>query len=148
MNILQNTQDLWNIFFCRRGICILLKLVCRRTQNLTPLLSRRNKIDQLFIRNPMTTGLIMKTLIYVISMEFLLLRNRCPSWHHVPWGEEQGEMAVFAVYHSLVISCDRIMTWKVKDQAKIQWQTTLFWQKLLMTYISLTGVGWLKANVI
>ena len=148
MNLLQNSQHMWNIFFCRRGICILLKLVCRRTQNLPPLLSRRNKIDQLFIRNPMTTGLIMKTLIYVISMEFLLLRNRCPSWHHVPCGEERGEMAVFAVYHSLVISCDHIMTWKVKDQAKTQWQTTLFWQKLLTTYISLTGVGWLKANVI
>ena len=88
----------------------MLKLVCRRTQNLTPLLSRRNKIDQLFIRNPMTSGLIIQTLIYIISMEFLLLRNRCPSWHHVPWGEEEGEMAVFAVYHSLVISCDRIMT--------------------------------------
>ena len=49
----------------------MLKLVCRRTQNLTPLLSRRNKIDQLFIRNPMTTGLIMQTLIYVISMELV-----------------------------------------------------------------------------
>ena len=100
MNLLQNSQHLWNIFFCRRGICILLKLVCRRTQNLTTLLSRRNKIDQVFMRNPMTTGLIMQTLIYVISMEFPLLRNRCPSWHHIPCGEEQGEMAVFAVYHS------------------------------------------------
>ena len=37
---------------------------------------------------PMFTGFI--TLIYVISMKFLLLRRRCSSWQKVPSSKEQG----------------------------------------------------------
>ena len=36
------------------------------------------------------------TLIYIISMEFLSLPHRRPSWQNIPNGEEQGETAVFA----------------------------------------------------
>ena len=36
------------------------------------------------------------TLIYIISMEFLSLPRRRPSWKNKPNGEEQGETAVFA----------------------------------------------------
>ena len=42
----------------------------------------------------MTTGLIMSTLIYVISMEFPSLMRRRPSWRN----EEREETAVFAGY--------------------------------------------------
>ena len=44
----------------------------------------------------MTTGFIMQTLIYVISMEFLSLSRRLSSWQNVPSGEEKGETAVLA----------------------------------------------------
>ena len=44
----------------------------------------------------MTTGFIMQTLIYVISMVFLPLRRRRSSAGNVPSGEERGETAVFA----------------------------------------------------
>ena len=37
-------------------------------------------------------------LIYVIGMEFLLLRRRHSSVQNVPSGEERGETAVFAGY--------------------------------------------------
>ena len=36
------------------------------------------------------------TLIYIISMEFLSLPHRRPSWQNIPNGEEQEETAVFA----------------------------------------------------
>ena len=51
-----------------------------------------------FAKNPMTTGFIMLTLIYVISMQFLLLSGRHSSAQKVLSGVEQGEMAVFAGY--------------------------------------------------
>ena len=44
----------------------------------------------------MTTGFIMETLIYVISMEFLSLSRRRSAWRNVPSGEEQEETVVFA----------------------------------------------------
>ena len=43
----------------------------------------------------MTTGLIMQTLIYVISMEFVSLRGRRLLWRNVQSGEKQGEASVF-----------------------------------------------------
>ena len=39
----------------------------------------------------MTTGMIMQTLIYVISMEFLSLRRRRLSWRNAPSGKERGK---------------------------------------------------------
>ena len=41
----------------------------------------------------MTTGLIMLTFIYVISMEFLSLGRRSLSWRKVPSGEDREETA-------------------------------------------------------
>ena len=46
----------------------------------------------------MTAGIIMSTLICIISMEFLLLSRRRSSARNVPSGEEQGETDVFAGY--------------------------------------------------
>ena len=46
----------------------------------------------------MTTGFIMLTMIYVISMQFLLLSGRRSPARNVLSGEEQGETAVFAGY--------------------------------------------------
>ena len=46
----------------------------------------------------MTIGFIMLTLIYVISMQFLLLSGRHSSVRNVLSGEDQREMAVFAGY--------------------------------------------------
>ena len=48
----------------------------------------------------MTTRFIILTLMYIISMEFLPLRN-------VPIGEERGEAALFAGYETSggVINC-------------------------------------------
>ena len=46
----------------------------------------------------MTTGFIMLTLIYVISMEFLSLSRKLSSARNVPSGEERGETDVFAGY--------------------------------------------------
>ena len=44
----------------------------------------------------MTTGFIIETLIYIISMEFLShSRRRSSSWNILS-GEEQGETTVFA----------------------------------------------------
>ena len=43
----------------------------------------------------MTVGLIMLTLIFIISMEFLSVRNGHPAWQNIPRGKEQGEMGVF-----------------------------------------------------
>ena len=51
--------------------------------------------------NLMTTGYInIQTLIYVISMEFLSLSRKRSSARNVSSGEERGETAVFAGYHS------------------------------------------------
>ena len=76
----------------------LLELVCRWTQHFTKIDQQKHKIEQICIWNPMTPGFIMKTLIYVISMEFLSWSRRRSSWWNVPSGEEGGEMAVFAGY--------------------------------------------------
>ena len=75
MNLLQNSQYSWNIFFFRSSIRVLLELVHRATQNVTIIDEEKHKIDKFFT---ITTGLlvIMKPLIYVISMELLSLRRR------------------------------------------------------------------------
>ena len=49
----------------------------------------------------MTTEFIMKTLICVISMEFLSLSRRRSYARNVPSGEERGETDVFAGYSTL-----------------------------------------------
>ena len=46
----------------------------------------------------MTTGFIMLTLIYVISMEFLSLSRRRSSSRNVRSGEERGDTAAFVGY--------------------------------------------------
>ena len=53
-------------------------------------------MEQFYIQNFVTNGFIKQTLIYVISMEFLLLRCICFSQQNVPSSEEQGETAAFA----------------------------------------------------
>ena len=96
MNLLQNSQYLWNIFFPRRSIWVLLEVVRRWTQHFTKIDQEKRKIKQICIWNPMTNGFIMLTLIYVISMEFLSLSRKRSSSRNVPSGEERGDTAVFA----------------------------------------------------
>ena len=48
----------------------------------------------------MTTGFIVLTLIYVISMEFLSLSRRRSSSRNVLSDEERGETAVFAGFNA------------------------------------------------
>ena len=67
----------------------------------------------------MTTGLIVSTLIYVISMEFPLLRHKRPSWWNAPshkeWGDRKrawsqaGDTGV--VGHSSIISLAIRSSW-------------------------------------
>ena len=84
MNLLQNSRYLWSIFFSRRSIWVLLELIRRCTQHFSKIDQEKCKIEQICIWNPMTTGFIMQTLIYVISMEFLSLSRRCSSLRNVP----------------------------------------------------------------
>ena len=46
MNLLQNSQYSWNIFFFRRSIRVLLELVHRTTQNFTIIDEEKHKIDK------------------------------------------------------------------------------------------------------
>ena len=86
MNLLQKSQHSWNIFFFRASV------INRRTQNFTIIDQEKHKIEQIYIWSPMTTGLIMSTLIYVISMEFPLLRQKRPSSWNAPSHKEWGDM--------------------------------------------------------
>ena len=83
---------------CRRSIWVLLELICRWKLHFTKIDQERCKIEQICIWNPMSTGFIMLTLIYIICMQFLLLSGRHSSARNVLSGEEQGEMTVFAGY--------------------------------------------------
>ena len=84
------------IFFSRRSIWVLLEMVRRWTQHFTKIHHEKRKIEQICIWKPMTTGFILYTLIYIISMEFLSLSRRRPSSRKVPSHEEQGETSVSA----------------------------------------------------
>ena len=85
MNLLQKSQYSWNIFFFRASV------INRRTQNFTIIDQEKHKIEQIYIWSPMTTELIMSTLIYVISMEFPLLRHKRPSSWNAPSHKEWGD---------------------------------------------------------
>ena len=87
-----------DIVFSRTSIWVLLELVRRWTQHFTKIHYEKPKIEQICICNPMTTGFIMKTLIYVISMEFLSWSRRRSSARNVPSSEERGETDVFPGY--------------------------------------------------
>ena len=65
------------IFFFRRSIWFLLKLVHRRTQNFNIIDQEKHKIEQINIWNTITTRLIyyLNIVLYIISMEFLLIRH-------------------------------------------------------------------------
>ena len=95
-DLLQNSQHSRKIFFFifRGSISVLLELIRNRTQNFTIIYQEKQNRTNLRLK-PHDYWTTM-TLIYVISMEFPLLRHRCPSWSNIPSGEEWGEMAVFA----------------------------------------------------
>ena len=65
-------------------------------QNRVKTAQKTYKSGQIYIWSPMTTGFVMQTLIYVISMEFLPLNRRRSSARNVPSGEERGATDVFA----------------------------------------------------
>ena len=96
MDLLQYSPFSWNIFFFGRGIWVLLELVRRRKQNFTIIDQERHKIEQINIWSPLTTGFIMQTLIYVISMVFLSVMRGLPLWRNVPSEEERRGTAIFA----------------------------------------------------
>ena len=96
MDLLQYRPFSWNIFFFGRGIWVLLELVRRRKQNFTIIDQERHKIEQINIWSPLTTGFIMQTLIYVISMVFLSVMRGLPLWRNVPSEEERRGTAIFA----------------------------------------------------
>ena len=54
----------------------------------------------------MTTEMIMQTLIYVISMEFLSLRRKRLSWRNASSGNERGKTAVLASYDPAGMLCE------------------------------------------
>ena len=60
----------------RRGIRVLLELARRWTHHFSKIHQEKRNIERIWMWNPMTTGYIMLTLIYVISMEFLSLSRR------------------------------------------------------------------------
>ena len=65
--------------------------------NFTIIDQERHKIEQLInIWSPLTTGFIMQTLIYVISMVFLSVMRGLPLWRNVLSGEERRGTAIFA----------------------------------------------------
>ena len=92
----ENKRSLFLEYIFRRSIWDLPELVLRRTQNLTIIDLEKHKIEQIYIRNSMTTRFAISTLIYIISMEFLSLRRRRPSCRNDLSGGERGEAAVFA----------------------------------------------------
>ena len=96
MDLLQYSPFSWNIFFFGRGIWVLLELVRRRKQNFTIIDQERHKIEQINIWSPLTTGFIMQTLIYVISMVFLSVMRGLPLWRNVPSEEERRGTVIFA----------------------------------------------------
>ena len=59
MNLQQNSQYLWIIFFYRRSIYVFLELVRRWTKHFTKIDQEKRKIEQICIWNPMSTGFIM-----------------------------------------------------------------------------------------
>ena len=69
----------------------------RGTQNFTKIDQEKQNRKNLYLQ-PRTTGLIMQTWTYVISMEFQSVRRRSLSWRNVLIGEERGKTAVFAGY--------------------------------------------------
>ena len=72
----ENKRSLFLEYIFRRSIWDLPELVLRRTQNLTIIGLEKNKIEQIYIGNSVTTGFATLTLIYIINMEFLSLRRR------------------------------------------------------------------------
>ena len=91
----ENKRSLFLEYIFRRSIWDLPELVLRRTQNLTIIDLEKHKIEQIYIRNFMTTGFATLTLIYIISMEFLSQRRKRPSCLNDLSGGERGEQAVF-----------------------------------------------------
>ena len=79
----QTKQSIFvNIVFSRGRIWVLLELIHRWTQHFSK--TDQEKRKQIYIWNPMTTGFIMLTLIYEISMEFPSLSTRRSSSRNVP----------------------------------------------------------------
>ena len=50
---------LWNMVSSKRGIWVLLELICGSTQHFTEFDQEKRKIEQICIWNPMTTRFIM-----------------------------------------------------------------------------------------
>ena len=85
--LLQNSQYSRKIFFFRRSIWILLELIRCRTQNFTIIYQEKQKIEQIYVWNPMINGFIHKhwfmssVSISVAEAQMSLLEQH-PQW----WG--------------------------------------------------------------
>ena len=89
MNLLQNSQYSYNIFFFKKSIWVLLELALKRSQNFTIIDQEKHYIKQIYIWNHMTTG------HWFISSVWSFCR-----W--VPGGEVQGETDVFMFFRGVL----------------------------------------------
>ena len=59
VDLLQNREYSWNIFFFRRSFWVFLDLFRRNKQKIFKIDQEKHKIEKIHIWNPMTTGLII-----------------------------------------------------------------------------------------
>ena len=76
MNLLQNSQYSWNIFFFRRSIRVLLELVHRTTQNFTIIDEEKHKIDKFSFGRPGGRSYFPYILLNEIQTMFSQLARR------------------------------------------------------------------------
>ena len=87
-DLLQNSQYSRKIFFFRRSIWVLLELIRSRTQNFTIIYQEKQKIEQIYVWNPMINGFIHKhwfmssVSISVAEAQMSLLEQH-PQWRGV-----------------------------------------------------------------
>ena len=147
MDLLQYSPFSWNIFFFGRGIWVLLELVRRRKQNFTIIDQERHKIEQINIWSPLTTGFIMQTLIYVISMVFLSVMRGLPLWRNVPSEEERRGTAIFAGYrHERFVLISLRYADRLKNKTKQMLILLLALSTLSLLIFSLSCAGILPST--
>ena len=86
----------------------MLELVRRRTQNFTIIDQEKQNRTTIHLE-PRNYQFNYVNIDFTISVEFLLLRGRRPSWRNFPSGEERGETAVFSGLWYLSSPCEELI---------------------------------------